>query len=154
MTTSPIKFQIIIILFLSLLSCQKSEDFEYLRYDTGGFGSAHYTLKLKRDRTFEIEIPHNPFNEEIDSSKIGKFYGKLSEKEMLKIQKLIYKVTRKGYDYNNPERAFDAGIHELYIKTENSDKVFHTDHATENFEVDIIKPFKHIAENQVKFKIE
>jgi len=154
MKASRIKSRIIIIFLLFLFSCQKSGNFEFLRYETGGFGSPSYTFKLKKDRSFEMEIQHNPFNETIDSSKIGKFYGKISEEERLQIQKMISEVTRNGYDYNNPEFILDAGIHELYIKAEDSEKVFRTYHATENFKVDIIEPFQNIAENQVKFKIE
>ena len=154
MTVPRFKSTIVIILLFSLISCNKSENFEFLRYETGGFGSPNYTLKIKKDRSFEIDIQDNPFNEIIDSSKIGKFYGKISEKEMKQIQKSLYKITRKGYDYNNPEFALDAGEHELYIKEENSEKVFQTSHPTENFQADIIVPFLKIAENQIKFKIE
>ncbi|MGV4413289.1 hypothetical protein [Chryseobacterium sp. T1] len=154
MKSFRIKSRILIIFLLFIISCQKIENFEFIRYENGGFGSPNYIFKLKKDRSFEIEIQHNPFNETIDSSKIGQFYGKISEEEMLKIQKLIHKVTRTGYDYNNPELILDAGIHQLYIKTENSEKVFQTDHATKNFKVDIIEPFQNIAENNLKFKIE
>ncbi|QFG52658.1 hypothetical protein [Chryseobacterium sp.] len=154
MKVTCIKCVIITIFLFTLFSCEKSENFEFLRYETGGFGSPSYTFTLKKDRSFEMEIQHNPFNETIDSSKVGKFYGKIAEDEMLQIKKSLYKVTRSGYDYNNPEFILDAGIHELYIKTANSEKVFQTHHATEDFKVDIIEPFHKIAEKQVKFKIE
>lgn len=154
MKASCIKSRIIIIFLLFLISCQKTENFEFLRYETGGFGSPSYTFKLKKDRSFEIEIEHNPFNEIIDSSKIGKFYGKISEEEMLQIQKSIYNVTRNGYDYNNPEFVLDSGIHKLYVKTANSEKVFQTDNATKKFEDDIVEVFQKTAENQLNFKIQ
>ena len=92
MTAPRINSTIIIILLFLLISCNK-RNFEFLRYETGGFGVPNYTLKIKKDRSFEIDIHHNPFNEVIDSSKIGKFYGKISEKEMIQIQKSIYKIT-------------------------------------------------------------
>lgn len=149
-----IKCPIIIILLFSFISCNNSEKFEFLRYETGGFGSPSYTLKIRKDKSFEIDIQHDPFNEVIDSSKIGKFYGNISEKEMTEIQQSIYKISRKGYDYNNPEFVLDAGNYELYIEGKNSEKVFQTRHATENFQEDIIEPFQKIAENQVNFKLE
>lgn len=137
-----------------LNSCSKKESFKSLTYKTGGFGVPNYHLIINEDKTFILNIDQNPLNEIIDLKKIGKFEGKISETEMFRIQTEIDKITRAGYDYNNPELILDAGNYELVINKINSIKVYQTNHATENFITDIINPLHEICEKHVKFKIE
>lgn len=149
-----LKFILITLFLLSILcSCSKNEDFKKLIYRSGGFGTDDYHLILNKNGNFSLEIEHNPLDEIADSAKIGKFEGKLSESRMLQLQKAVATITTKGYDYHNPELAFDSGIYEVDVMTSTSTKVFKTDNATNNFRKDIIKLLNEVCENDPKFKV-
>ena len=154
MKISSLKFILITLFLFSILySCRKNEDFKKLIYRSGGFGTDDYHLILNKNGNFSLEIEHNPLDEIADSAKIGKFEGKLSESRMLQLQKAVATITTKGYDYHNPELAFDSGIYEVDVMTSTSTKVFKTDNATNNFRKDIIKLLNEVCENDPKFKV-
>ncbi|REC41086.1 hypothetical protein [Chryseobacterium sp. 5_R23647] len=149
-----LKFILITLFLFSILySCRKNEDFKSLNYRSGGFGTNDYHLILNKNRLFSLEIEHNPLDEIVDSAKIGKFKGELSESRMLQLQKAIATITTKGYDYHDPELVFDAGIYEIVVNTDTSTKIFKTNHATDNFRKDIIELLDEICENDPKFKV-
>ena len=154
MKISSLKFILITLFLFSILySCRKNEDFKSLNYKSGGFGTNDYHLNINKTGNFSLKIEHNPLDEIVDSAKIGKFEGKLSESRMLQLQKAVAKITTKGYDYHDPELAFDAGIYEIVVNTDTSTKIFKTNHATDNFRKDIIELLDEICENDSKFKV-
>lgn len=149
-----LKFILITLFLFSILySCRKNEDFKSLNYRSGGFGTNDYHLILNKNGNFSLEIEHNPLDDIVDSAKIGKFEGKLSESRMLQIQKAVSIVSTNGYDYHNPELAFDSGIYEVGVMTTTSTKIFKTHNATNNFRKDIIELLNEVCENDPKFKV-
>ncbi|MBT0549954.1 hypothetical protein [Riemerella anatipestifer] len=135
---------IFVIVFFIITSCAEKKEFNSLVYRSGGFGIENYHLILNHDRSFALKVEYNPLT--ADSTNVGTFKGKISPEQMEKIEKAVAKITKKGYDYNDPEFVLDAGNYEVIINIDKSIKVYNTNNATDEFYNDIITPLNQICE--------
>lgn len=148
---NPMKksYRIIILLLISICfldACSKMEDFESFNYTGGGFGRDGYKFSLEDDSTFALNVHFDPlFNE--DTIWERNYKGKLDAQKMKIITNAVDKITKQGYDYNDPELAMDAGMYKVVYISKNSIKTFETHNATDKFRKDLIKPLDSICED-------
>ncbi|WP_312344819.1 hypothetical protein [Chryseobacterium binzhouense] len=139
-----LNFSFILIIPLFINSCVKKTEFDSFRYQSGGFGIEDYNFIVNNDSTFTLKVGINLLSN--DSANIGIYRGKVNSEQMEHIQRAVSKITQKGYDYHDPEFTLDAGNYEIGINLSNSIKVYKTDNATENFNIDLINPINKICE--------
>ena len=164
-TCNPMKNNTLIILSTILIlcifySCNKEKEFTKIIYNNyGGFDGPVYHLLLNNNKNFTLNrelIYKNGttvFDFDYDSTKIGYFTGKISDEQMLEVKYGLSKISKKGYQYNNPESVSDIPHLNLTIFTENDTIIFETLHATEDFENNILKGLNKICETNKVVRI-
>jgi hypothetical protein len=149
--------KIIFFILLILFSCEKKSDFDELTYNYyGGFGGPIYKLNLNKDRKFQLKVDHvymegkDIFDFQFDSAKIGYFKGQISDDQMNRIRKGVFKITRKDYIYENAEISTDVPHLNLTINKGGFEHKIETLDATKQFETDFINIINNICEIKVK----
>lgn len=147
------------LILLLLFSCEQKSDFDELTYNYyGGFGGPIYKLNLKQDGKFQLKVDNvymkgtDVFDFQFDSAKIGYFKGQISDGQMNKIKKGIFKITRENYIYENSEVSTDVPHLNLIINKDGLKNKIKTLDATKQFETDFINIVNNICEINEKIR--
>jgi len=133
----------LLVFTLVLSSCKKDINFDSIKYYYAAFGSDSYSLRIKNDRTFTLEISQSPL--ETEYPKTESFSGTIDDDEMKHIQNALNHLVSKNYQYNDPKMVTDKPFVEVNITEGKSIRTYRTNNPTTEYEKDVIKFFNEIC---------
>lgn len=142
------KVILILLLCIIAISCEKTTKFDNLIYEVGGFGLENTLLNLNNDGSYTLKVKADPLdlgdNETILPEKVYK--GKITNDELKQIQRGIYKISQKNYNYENPEFIITERVNKLVIREGKTSKEYIVSNASEDFHRDILNVLDDLCE--------